>query len=474
LKYQWSVLMVTTVGILMAGIDARIVLVGLPTVAAALNADVEQAIWFTQAYTLGSTIVLLLIGRITDLFGRVKVYSYGFVIFTVGSALASLSQDPVQLIIFRVIQGVGAGILFTNSVVIITDATPERELGFALSLNNLAFRFGAMAGLTLSGAILSFFDWRALFYINIPIGIFGTLWAHRQLKELHAPEKRTRMDWVGFAAFSASITSFLLAMTYAAYGMSHIYTVYGLLLLSLATLILFVYYERRHADPLLDLGLLKIREYLGGISAQLLNAIAWGAVLLLLSLYFELVLGLDVLEAGLRLIPFEIAFLISGPLSGKLSDKYGHLPFTSTGLAVTSVSLLLLSTVDASTSTFTVVAYLVLFGVGTGLFGSPNMSSIMSCVPAKSRGVASALRATFFNIGFIVSLNLAILVMTFTVPYALVTKVISSVNVVTVSASERALFVQGLKNTYLWLALINSIAIIPSILRDKKSDRKRA
>lgn len=141
---------------------------------------------------------------------------------------------------------------------------------------------------------------------------------------------------------------------------------------------------------------------------------------------------------------------------------------------MTSISLLLLSTVDASTSSIAVVAYLSLFGIGTGLFGSPNMSAIMGSVPAKSRGVAAALRATFFNIGFIASLNLAILIMTFTVPYSLVTKVISSVGVVTVSASERALFAQSLKNTYLWLALINSIAIIPSVLRDKKTDPKKA
>ncbi|MEM3451824.1 MAG: MFS transporter, partial [Nitrososphaerales archaeon] len=162
----------------MAGLDSRIVIIGLPQVASALGADAEQAIWFTQSYILGTTIALLLIGRITDIFGRVKIYTIGFAIFTLGSALISLSQGFADFIFFRGIQGFGAGVLFTNSIAIITDATPKNELGFALGVNQIAFRFGAMAGLTLSGIIILFLDWRALFYINVPIGIFGTIWAH--------------------------------------------------------------------------------------------------------------------------------------------------------------------------------------------------------------------------------------------------------------------------------------------------------
>ena len=193
MEYKWAVLTVTTVGILMAGIDARIVLVGLPSVATALGADAEQAVWFTQAYLLGSTAILLLAGRITDLFGRVRVYTGGFIVFTVGSALASISQNPLEVIVFRAIQGIGSGILITNSVVMIVDATPEDELGFALGLNQIAFRFGAMAGLTLSGVIISFLDWRALFYVNVPIGVFGTLWARRQTQRALGARKE---NWV--------------------------------------------------------------------------------------------------------------------------------------------------------------------------------------------------------------------------------------------------------------------------------------
>ena len=243
---------------------------------------------------------------------------------------------------------------------------------------------------------------------------------------------------------------------------------YALIIMSVATLVVFVFHERRRKDPLIDLSLLKIREYTGGIVAQLINAVAWGAVLLLLSLYFELVVGLDAFSTGLRLVPFEIAFLAIGPVSGLLSDKFGHLPFTTSGIAVTSLSLFLFSTVDMATSYVNVVAYLVLLGAGIGLFVSPNISSIMGCVPAKRRGIASALRVIFFNVGFTISLNLAVLLMTFTIPYSLVTKVISPTGVMVVSAADRTLFAESLKHTYLWLALINSVAIFPSILRGKR------
>jgi EmrB/QacA subfamily drug resistance transporter len=466
LDYKWTVLSVTTIGILMAGIDARIVIIGLPQVIAALKADTEQGIWINQAYILGSIAVLLLIGRISDMFGRKRVYVGGFLIFTAGSALTSLSSSPMQVILFRIIQGIGAGVLITNSVALITDATPTNELGFSLGVNNLGFRFGAMAGLTISGVILSFVgDWRALFYVNIPIGIAGTLWAQTALKETMFTEKEASIDWAGFFTFTASITSFLLALTYGAYGLGNEILVLELFFIGVITMAAFIMHEKRCKYPLLDLNLLRIREYTGGVVAQLLNAIAWGAVLLLLSLYLQLVLGLNPFDAGIRMIPFDIAFLICGPLSGKLSDKFGHLPFTTSGIALTSISLYLFSTVDAFTPYSVLVCYMALFGAGIGIFSSPNMSSIMTCVPPKRRGIGSALRATFFNVGFATSLNLSVLIISLVVPYALVTLIVSGT--ATVTQFDKILFMDGLKTTYLWLAALNAVAIIPSVLRGK-------
>ncbi len=235
---------------------------------------------------------------------------------------------------------------------------------------------------------------------------------------------------------------------------------------------MFAYVEHHTPHPLLDLRLLRIREFTGGVVAQLLNAIAFGAVLLLLSLYFQLVLGLSPLAAGLLILPMDLATLACGPLSGRLSDKYGHVPFTTTGLAVISVSLFLFSTTDASTPYSHLVVYIILFGAGLGFFASPNISSIMGSVPAERRGIASGFRATFFNVGYTVSLNLAILITTFTVPYALVTQILSSGDPSTISAADRLLFAQGIRTTYLWLAGLNTLAILPSLLRGRRVTRR--
>lgn len=473
MKYKWVVLTVTTVGVLMDGIDSRIVIIGLPQVAAALHADVEQAIWFTQSFVLVGTIVLLLIGRLTDIVGRVKIYTAGFAIFTIGSALTSLSQDPNQFILWRGLQGLGVAMIFTNSVAMIVDATPKRELGLSLGVNQIAFRAGAMAGLTLSGLILSFFDWRALFYVNIPIGIFGTFWAHHRLKEMAKVEKKSPMDWLGFASFSVSITSFLLALTFGAYGLSEMNLVYGLLILSVTALVIFILQERRHAHPLLDLRLLRIREFTGGAIAQLLNAVAWGALILLLSLYFQLVLNLSPLAAGIAIIPFDIAFLLVGPLSGRLSDKFGHLPFTTSGLGLTSIALYLFSTTTITTPVSIVVAHMILVGIGMGLFVSPNISSIMSSVPGNRRGIASALRATFFQVGYVISLNAAVLIMTFVIPYQTITQVISAVNPIAITPADKLLFMKALSTAYFWLAIVNTAAIPPSILRSSRTNKAK-
>ena len=308
--------------------------------------------------------------------------------------------------------------------------------------------------------------------MNVPIGIFGTAWAHFRLREIGKLERGAPIDWGGFAAFTVFITSLLLGLTLAAYGVAETRVAVTLLLLSFTSLAVFVALERRHPHPLLDLKLLRIREFTGGVLAQLLNAIAFGAVLLLLSLYFQLVLDQSPLMTGLLILPLDIATLAAGPLSGRLSDKYGHVPFTTTGLAVISLSLFLFSTTDATTPYASLVAFMMLFGAGVGFFASPNISSIMGSVPAERRGIASGFRATFFNVGYTISLNLAILITTFTVPYALVTQIIRSVDPATIPVADRILFAQGIKTTYLWLAGINTLAILPSLLRGGRSNRR--
>jgi EmrB/QacA subfamily drug resistance transporter len=469
MQYKWTVLTVTTVGVLMSGLDGRVLIVGLPTVAAALHADAEQAIWFTQAYTIGSTIALLFIGRVSDMFGKVRIYAAGFTLFTIGSVLTALSGSPDAFIAARIAQGLGSAALFANSAAIIADAFPSGELGTALGINQIAFRAGAMAGLTVSGVILAFLAWPFLFYVNVPIGIFGTVWALRRLKDTGSRGKAPPMDWPGFATFTFFISSLLLALTYAAYGIGDYWFTAGLLAASFASLALFGRIELTREHPLLDLGLLKIREFTGGIITQLLNSVSWGAFMLVVSLYLQLVEGYSPFEAGVAILPFDVAFLIAGPISGRLSDKYTTRPFTTAGLAIISLALALSSTLAVSTPYSTLAVYLVLGGTGLGLFASPNMSSVMGSVPVKRRAVASGLRATFFNVGYTLSLNLVILVMTFSLPFSRITQIIGSLNPTALTLSERTEFAVAINHVYLLMAVINTIAIAPSLLRGPRA-----
>ena len=474
MQYKWTVLTVTTVGVLMSGIDSRIVVIGLPTVAAALKADAEQAIWFTQAYTIGSTVALLFLGRVSDMYGRVKVYNIGFAIFTVGSLLTSLSPSPTFFIASRIFQGLGSAALFSNSAAIITDAFPRGELGTALGINSVAFRAGSMFGLTLSGLILAFLDWRFLFYVNIPVGIFGTLWAHMRLHEQNQPERKAPMDWTGFFTFTCFITSLLLSLTTVAYGIGESGLTAGLGAVSAASLAVFVWAERRRVAPLLDLSLLRIREFSGAVTAQLINSMAWGAFLLLISLYLQLVKGFAPLQAGISIVPFDLAMLFLAPLSGRLSDRYGPRPFATAGLAVFSASLLAMSTLSPETPYATLLAFLLVGGAGMGLFNSPNMSSVMGSVPAHRRGVASGFRATFFNIGFVLSFNIVIVVLTLYLPYGLITQIISSEGAINTITADAARFAGALDNVFIVLTVINTVAIVPSLLRGTREAEEPA
>jgi EmrB/QacA subfamily drug resistance transporter len=465
MQYKWIALSVTIVGTLMAGIDTRIIIVGLPTVARDLGSDVESIIWISQSYLLASTVGLLLIGRITDTVGRVKIYNIGFVVFTVGSFLASISQSALQLILSRIVQGTGSAMLITNSAAILTDATPSKELGTILGINQIAFRIGSVAGLTLSGVIIEMSGWRALFYLNIPIGIFGTLWAHLRLRETSTLDVQKKIDWLGFATFTSGLTFILLAITLLSYGITEALPGFVMLTLGAILLLYFIRVEIRSNTPLLDLRLFKIREFAAGNIAQLLNALAWFGIVLMLSFYMQIVFDFTALQTGVSLLPLEVAFVLFGPISGKLSDKYGTRFFSILGLSVSSVGLFWLTQVNISNSYSEVIITLILLGVGNGMFIAPNISSIMRSVPANRRGVASGFRTTMFNVGGTVSTGLAILLITTGIPYSVFSSLLRSMNPSALGRLPEQEFINGFKVASLVFGIINTGAIIPSVLR---------
>jgi len=458
----------------MAGVDARIVLVGLPTIAVQLHAGVAELIWITQVYLFAETIGLLLIGRTADLVGRVKIYNYGFIVFTIGSALAAASFNSFELISSRMVQGLGSSMMISNAAAILTDATPREELGKILGLNSIAFRAGTITGLTLSGVILSITDWRALFYINIPIGIFGTVWAHYRLKETTMKDSYRGMDWIGFFLFSGGLGLILIAITYLTFGLSGYSLGLPLLISGGILTTIFVYYElkgKKSVRPLLDMSLFKIKEFAGGSMVMMINAIAWSAVMIMISFYLQIALNQTPLQTGLTLLALDSTLIFSAPISGRLSDRYGSRVFVTIGIGISSLAFVILGLfVSPSTSSLPVVLIgLAVLGVGSGMWVSPNVSSIMGSVPANRRGIASAFRMTMGNVGDTLSFGVAVLLMTLVIPYAALNTLINSYELPGAIVLDKTQFVHGFQLVALVLAVVNASAIWPASFAKKRA-----
>jgi len=382
MKYQWVVLSVTTVGIFMAGLDTRIVLIGLPTIAASLQADLETLLWVTQGYQFAITIGLLFLGRVTDIFGRVKIYNLGFAVFTLGSALCFFAQSGEQLIVFRIVQGIGGAMLIANSAALITDATPPQELGLALGVNQIALTLGAVLGLTVGGVLIETAGWRTIFSLNVPVGIFGAVWAHLRLREVSEKEEHSGFDYLGLCLFTTGLTSLLLAISLATMGSIGDVQAVALYLISLLAFAFFIYYESHKAEPLLDMRLFRIRRFSAGNLSQLLFSLGFGSLSLVIVLYLQLVRGYDAFTAGLLLLPLDLAFVTVGPVSGKLSDPYGTRGLATLGMGVGSFGYVCLGLLLTDQTPITQVEIILLVvGIGLGLFSSPNISSVMGSVP---------------------------------------------------------------------------------------------
>ena len=414
---KWITLSNTTLGTFIGFLDTSIVLVSLPTIGRELpGASPEVLLWVVLSYNLVTTVLLLTLGRLSDMFGRVRLYTIGFGVFTAGSALASAALSGPELLAARVIQGTGAGFLFANSAAILTDAFPANERGRAIGINQVAGILGSILGLVIGGILTTELGWRSIFWVNIPIGIFGTVWAHYQLVELHPIESTARIDWAGNATFGLAISTGLLGITLGGLlGWASLEIVL-LLVASVVFLALFVVLERRIADPMFDLALLKIRTFLFGNVAASLSTVARGAFTFVMVFYFQGVVGTSAERAGILLLPLSVAFGITGPLAGALSDRTGARYLGTVGLLVNAVGFALLVDFPPNGPYGLLAIAMVLLGIGQGMFGAPNRAEVMSSVPSRRRGVAAATGVTFLNSGTLASLALGFTVLSAYLP----------------------------------------------------------
>jgi EmrB/QacA subfamily drug resistance transporter len=424
-EYKWVALSNTTLGTLMASIDVTIVMIALPSIFRGINIDpftsFQYLMWVLFGYSIVTATLLVTFGRISDMFGRVKLYNLGFAIFTVGSILLFLTPNQgdlgaIEIIVFRIIQGIGGAFLFANSAAIITDAFPANERGKALGINQVAFLVGSLIGLILGG-VLAVYDWRLVFLVSVPVGIVGTIWSYWKLKEMGTIRKKQKMDIWGNITFGAGLTLILVGITYGLmpYGVSPMgWTnpwVMASLISGAALLVAFPFIERRVPEPMFRLELFKVRMFSAANFAGFMSAMARGGVMIMLVILLQGIwLPLHGYSydsapfwAGIFMIPMTIGIVLTGPISGWLSDKHGARFLATAGMVITGITFIAFALLPANFDYISFALVLFVMGLGSGIFFAPNMASIMNSVPPEHRGAASGMRATLQNCGQTIS-----------------------------------------------------------------------
>jgi len=429
IDYKWIALSNTTIGVLIATVNATSILIAMPVIFRGINinpldpANFSYLLWLLMGYMVVSAVLVVTAGRVGDMFGRTRVYNFGFAIFALSAVGLSLvwsqgAAGAIELIVLRMVQAVGGAMMMASSAALLTDAFPPNQRGFALGINMIAGMAGSFLGIVVGGVLASF-NWRWIFIVNVPIGIVGTVWGFWKLREI-GERHRARIDWIGNMTFAAGLSMVLVGITSGLrpYGGSPMgWTnpfVIGMTLGGLAVMVLFAVWESRATDPMFHLDLFKIRAFTAGNIAGLLGAVSRGGLQFMLIIWLQGIWlplhGYDYTQtplwAGIYMLPMTVGFLVAGPVSGALSDRYGARPFATGGMLLSAATFALLMLLPADFSFAAFGTLIFLNGVGMGLFASPNTAGIMNSVPARHRGVASGIRVTFQNVGMPLSIGL--------------------------------------------------------------------
>jgi MFS family permease len=428
-RYKWIALSNTTLGTLMATVNQSIVLIALPQVFRGIGlnplspGNTSYLLWMFMGFLVVSAVLVVSFGRLGDMFGRVRMYTLGFAVFSVASIFLTVTwmhgtSGALWLIIWRVVQGIGGAFLWANSAAIVTDAFPANQRGTALSVNSIAAIGGSFIGLILGG-LLAPVNWHLIFLVSAPIGAFGTIWAYFMLHDIGV-RKHAQMDWWGNLLFAAGLIAILVGITYGLlpYGGHPMGwtnpAVLAALFGGLALLLVFVYVETKVAEPLFRISLFRIRPFAAGNIASLMLAMGRGGMQFMLIIWLQGIwlplhgysYNQTPLWAGIYLVPLTVGFLVAAPLSGVLSDKFGAKAFTVGGALLTAVTFLLLIFVPVEFPYWEFAIVIALNGFGSGLFVSPNWADMMNSVPPSRRGAASGMIATFQNSAFVLSIGI--------------------------------------------------------------------
>jgi MFS family permease len=426
--YKWVALSNTTLGVLMASINGSILIISLPAIFRGIGLDplqpgnINYLLWTLMGYLVCTAVLVVTFGRLGDMFGRAKMYNLGFAIFTIASVALSLTPGhgahaALFIIFTRIIQGIGGALLMANSTAILTDAFPSHQRGLALGINSIAAIGGSFIGL-LVGGLLADVNWRLVFIVSVPFGIIGTIWAYLMLHD-SGVRRKMKIDWVGNITFALGLVLILVGINYGIQPYAnHVMAwespkVLSYLIGGVALLIAFFLTERRVKQPMFDLRLFRIRAFTAGNLASLLSSIGRGGLQFMLIIWLQGIwlplhgysFERTPLWAGIFLLPLTVGFLIAGPLSGYLSDRFGARLFTTGGMILGALSFLLLIFLPINFPYWAFALIILLNGIGSGLFASPNSAAIMNSVPPTERGQASGMRATTMNAGMVLSIG---------------------------------------------------------------------
>jgi MFS family permease len=426
--YKWIALSNTTLAVLLATLDVSITIIAMPDIFRGIHLDPLvpsnsfYLLWMILGYMIVGSVLIVSLGRLGDMFGRVRIYNLGFVVYTVASLFLTVDwltgkAGADYLIVFRIVQGVGGACLMANASAIITDAFPENQRGMALGINNIVGVSGMFIGLVLGG-LLAPIDWRMVFLISVPVGLFGTVWAYLKLEELNTP-RRSSIDWWGNVTFAIGLVCLMVAVTYGIrpYG-SHdtgwmAPRTLALLGAGVGFLVAFVAVERRVADPMFRLPLFKIRAFSFGTLSTFLSAVARGGLMFMLIIWLQGIWlpqhGFDFnqtpLWAGIYILPLTVGMLFAGPVSGYLSDRFGARPFASGGMIGTALGFVWLMLLPINFSYWDFALALAAVGISMGMFASPNRAGVMNSLPRADRGAGGGMNQTFQNSAQVVSIG---------------------------------------------------------------------
>lgn len=428
--YRWVALFNTTLGVFMAVLDSTIILIALPDIFRGIRINPLQPgnsfylLWMILSFMIVTSVLVVGLGRLGDLFGRVRMYNLGFAVYTIFSLVLTVTwmsgrAAALWLVVMRVFQGVGAAFLIANSSAILTDAFPENQRGMALGVNQIAGLAGSFIGLVLGG-VLAPIQWRLIFLVSVPVGLFGTVWAYRSLREVERRPIEVRIDWAGNFLFAVALVALMVGITYGIqpYGGSSMGWqspfVLGCLAGGVALLLVFCFVEQREPEPMFRLALFRIRAFTIGSVSTLLASIGRGGLMFILIIWLQGIWlplhGYDFdrtpLWAGIYMLPLTAGFLVAGPLSGVLSDHYGSRPFASGGMVAAAVSFGLLDLLPIDFGYLPFALVLFANGLAMGAFAAPNRAAVMNSLPPRHRGVGSGMNSTFQNSAQVLSIGI--------------------------------------------------------------------